>query len=815
MSQHTYSAFISYRHQSPDMEIAARLHKQIETYTIPAGIRQQSGKKRMGKVFRDQEELPLSADLGKDIEEALDNSEWLIAICTPAYLESRWCMREMEYFIQKNGRERVLAVLAAGEPEDSFPSCLRFSTDEKGRSTEIEPLAADVRGSSVAESLRKLGREKLRILAPMLGTTFDGLVQRHRRRRMRNALLAACFSVLLLSGFLAYALTQNAKIQAERTYAAQNQCDLLIEKSLYHTADYRTRDARRYAFQALQVSETLEGYSAERAEDALAASCYAGDFFIETAMDSLGIYETLHGFSPDGQSVVTVASRSEIICMDAQTGEQRWIAVPSRTEITALSWNEDGTLLAACAPYESAFYILDTQDGKTKYKADFGYAFASTAVFRGEKVLVAMDKGIFLWDPKSNETTPIAEPEGNYMYTTSRLSSSGDFLLWSSNIDGGKLLAVNIRTLEVFDYHSTDRRMMSDYNISPDGTRAFISHFKQLSVIDLAEKKTLWSVETAEGNSSPTPTSVWVGNRLLTNGEVYDSQTGQALYKLDDTCFGFSADEQYFIGQKGLYAIEDGTLYCTAPGMLLAADKSGRHLLYRSGYQVYRAAAPGKGSQIEIERYTGTLTNIPDWTEPSGHIALSDLFSVTPQSVQSHAARTLISPNLRYVVMINYDSNIKIFDLSKSNEPQYRLYSFSMGDITEVADASFSADSRYVAFVGGGGMSNIAVYELETGKLQRFWKDQFYKKALLGVKFNKEGNLIMAMDFRKKEFRIYSLTNGLMLYVMNATKPVIDWGFDDTTGDGILLYEDGSALAADIFISSEELRDYALAVELP
>jgi hypothetical protein len=73
----------------------------------------------------------------------------------------------------------------------------------------------------------------------------------------------------------------------------------------------------------------------------------------------------------------------------------------------------------------------------------------------------------------------------------------------------------------------------------------------------------------------------------------------------------------------------------------------------------------------------------------------------------------------------------------------------------------------------------------------------------------------MAMDFRKKEFRIYSLTNGLMLYVMNATKPVIDWGFDDTTGDGILLYEDGSALAADIFISSEELRDYALAVELP
>ena len=151
----------------------------------------------------------------------------------------------------------MLAVLAAGEPEDSFPPLLRFSTDEQGRTIEIEPLAADVRGGSVTESLRKLRREKLRILAPMLGTTYDGLVQRQRRRRMRNALLAACFSVLLLSSFLAYALTQNARIRAERMSAAQNQCDLLIEKSLYHTSDHRKQDARRYALQAFEVSETL------------------------------------------------------------------------------------------------------------------------------------------------------------------------------------------------------------------------------------------------------------------------------------------------------------------------------------------------------------------------------------------------------------------------------------------------------------------------------------------------------------------------------------------------------------------------------
>ena len=78
-----YCAFISYRHQSPDMEIAKRLHTLIENYPVPAGIRRETGRRRPGKVFRDQEELPLTADLGKDIEAALDGSEWLIAVCSP------------------------------------------------------------------------------------------------------------------------------------------------------------------------------------------------------------------------------------------------------------------------------------------------------------------------------------------------------------------------------------------------------------------------------------------------------------------------------------------------------------------------------------------------------------------------------------------------------------------------------------------------------------------------------------------------------------------------------------------------------------
>ena len=106
METYQYAAFISYRHRMPDEAIAKKLHTLIETYHIPADIQKSTGRKKMGRVFRDQEELPLSTDLGNDIKTALEHSDWLIALCSPSYLESKWCMTEIEYFISL-GKEGI------------------------------------------------------------------------------------------------------------------------------------------------------------------------------------------------------------------------------------------------------------------------------------------------------------------------------------------------------------------------------------------------------------------------------------------------------------------------------------------------------------------------------------------------------------------------------------------------------------------------------------------------------------------------------------------------------------------------------------
>ena len=213
-----YNAFISYRHLSPDQEIAGRLHSYIENFAIPSSLKKSLGIRKMGRVFRDQEELQISASLGDDIHEALDSSEWLICICSPGYLESAWCMEELRYFIDSGRRDHVLAVLTEGEPSDSFPDIIRLK-EVNGETVDDDPLAADVRGASLSEQLAKLKSEKLRIMAALLGVRYDDLRQRARQRRSRMIMAAGAAVIVLLSGFLGFAFHKNSQITAERNSA--------------------------------------------------------------------------------------------------------------------------------------------------------------------------------------------------------------------------------------------------------------------------------------------------------------------------------------------------------------------------------------------------------------------------------------------------------------------------------------------------------------------------------------------------------------------------------------------------------------------
>lgn len=195
----TYDAFISYRHCELDKFVAENLHKQLEAFKVPKALLaagKTNGKTKIERVFRDRDELPLASNLADPIMTALDQSDYLIVICSPRLPESKWCLKEIETFIKLHGREHILAVLVEGEPMDSFPDILRFDersvTDADGNThtekIEVEPLAADVRGKDKKEVLKQIKSELLRLVAPILDCNYDDLKMRHKEARQKKIL---------------------------------------------------------------------------------------------------------------------------------------------------------------------------------------------------------------------------------------------------------------------------------------------------------------------------------------------------------------------------------------------------------------------------------------------------------------------------------------------------------------------------------------------------------------------------------------------------------------------------------------------------
>ena len=130
MEQMMYDAFISYSHSEPDSYIARKLHTMLEHYHISGKLQKISGKKKINRVFRDREELPLSSDLAANIRQALRQSEYLIVICSPRAVSSEWVQKEIEVFLETHEKDKILTLLVDGEPEESFPEILCY-TEEK------------------------------------------------------------------------------------------------------------------------------------------------------------------------------------------------------------------------------------------------------------------------------------------------------------------------------------------------------------------------------------------------------------------------------------------------------------------------------------------------------------------------------------------------------------------------------------------------------------------------------------------------------------------------------------------------------------
>jgi tetratricopeptide (TPR) repeat protein len=155
-------------------------------------------------LFKDREEEAAGASIGRAVEEALANSEFLVVICSPNSAKSQWVNREIAWFKTHRDPANILALIVGGEPgaaalpgreaDECFPRALTHVVNAAMEVTPEAldaPLAADARDSGDG----KRGA-KLKIAAALLGVGLDELVRRDDRRRARLRIAATTAELL-------------------------------------------------------------------------------------------------------------------------------------------------------------------------------------------------------------------------------------------------------------------------------------------------------------------------------------------------------------------------------------------------------------------------------------------------------------------------------------------------------------------------------------------------------------------------------------------------------------------------------------------
>ena len=347
-----YEAFISYRHLPRDHEVASALQKGIEGFTIPKHLRAEGGPKRLGKLFRDEDELPTSSSLSDQIRDALKHARFLFVICTPHTNESQWVAREIELFASFHGRDKIRLVLAEAEPDDSFPTMLRTRL-VKNSSGELvtvdeEPLAADFRDLS----RKHVNTEKLRLIAPLIGCGFDDLRQRMKARRTKAAMGIASVITAVSVAFGSFATYQQFQIQ-------ENYRQMQINESEALAVEANTLFEQGDRMQAIQVA-----LAALPESEAVQSRPYvpAAQLALENALEvyPTGEYWRSCYSLPYDELTKTVASENGYI---VTTGDNRTLVVcdlATGVEVCTVNAEKDmGFAATTSTSVESAFFAGD------------------------------------------------------------------------------------------------------------------------------------------------------------------------------------------------------------------------------------------------------------------------------------------------------------------------------------------------------------------------------------------------------------------------------------------------------------------------
>ena len=390
-----YNAFISYKHADVDSKVAERVQKDLENFHIPHSLGKKLGIKRIDRIFRDKTELPTTSDLSEEITYALNNSDFLIVICSPRVKQSIWVQREIELFLRAHSKKNVLTVIAEGDPTEVIPEILLHDEVTIQQPNGVystayittEPLSCDYR------NMRKAKKDELpRLASCIIGCSYDELMRRRRKHEIHRVIAIASIVAVALLSFGLYMMYSKTIINQNYNNALINRSRYLATESEKFLDEEDRIQALFLALAALPKDEESDIPVTPEAERALVDASLAYQTLAGSQLNAYRNYR-LPGqikdfeLSPNGRYLVAFDEYSNLGLWDALTSASIQVDISDISNINAVKFIDDDSLLLLS--YDG-LHCYETETGKLLWKNDDNNVSYST------KISITNDTAYFL-----------------------------------------------------------------------------------------------------------------------------------------------------------------------------------------------------------------------------------------------------------------------------------------------------------------------------------------------------------------------------------------------------------------------------------
>ena len=695
MEQKQYFAFISYKRE--DEKWASWLQHKLEHYKLPSNLNGRTDlPKYIRPVFKDTSELSAGV-LADEIKAALDQSKYLIVICSPNVSKSKWVNKEAQSFIDSGRADRIIPFIIDGMPNSGDPEteCFPLAIREL-------PEAKELLGVNIKE----MGRDAagVKVISQMLGLSFDLLWQRHERERKRRLL----FGIIVAVSIALIGLTIGVSYYRKNRSLLENQARFISEKAISLIEDNDSYSASKLALAVLpqNLNFPRRPYTTE-AEIALRRSLKENTGVFRGHTNPVNTVL----FCPNGTQAVSTSDDNTMIIWELESG-----AIAKRVELPvgSASFHPNGKQLATSCS-DGLIHIWDTTTWEDVFSKEGSFPVFSAD---GSFLLTKGGDGVYLY----NTSTWEREKEYVYYYSLEdkvysalysiAISPDGKHFVTASadctvriwDIETGKVLSV---------YEHDDRVTSAVY--SPDG--------KMIVTGSWDGSVRCWAADgTRELKRLCLPQS---------NSPMYsciDDDVRSVSINHDGTRIicGTSDNKIY------MWDVDTGNLINTFSGHhgwvnSVCFSPSGDYMLSASNDKTVRLWSLKSADSIILRGYESAITSIA--YSPTGdtfaagtrdntiHLWDAETNNELRQFVghTDYVNAVSYSPDGRMLVSGSGDKTVRIWEVATGKE----LLSLT-GHDSYVTTVSFSPDGK--TFLSGSGDNTVRLWNTQTGKAQKVFK---------------------------------------------------------------------------------------------